>query len=163
MDEMTFIDWALVAVVSLSLLLGILRGFVREVISIVGWIAGAWLAVRYSSALGARIPLDIEWPIVKTLLAGALIIAACVFAAALIGWGARQLLLAARLSAVDRTMGGVFGLVRGVLIVAVLVYFAHDTALARQPFWRDSLVLPQFEAAVRFAARHLPVAGPTRG
>jgi membrane protein required for colicin V production len=160
---MTLIDWSLVVLVLVSLLLGVLRGFVREVISIVGWVAGTWLAIRYAAPLGERIPLEIEWPIVKTVLAGMAIIAACVFAAALIGWIARRLLVAAQLSAADRALGGVFGLARGALIVAVAVYFARDTALARQPFWRDSFVLPQVEAAVRFASRHLPVAGPTRG
>ncbi len=160
---MTLIDWAIVAIVALSLLLGILRGFVREVISITGWIVGAWLAIRYAVELGARIPLEIEWPAVKTVLAGVLIVVACVFVAALAGWVAHRLLVAAHLSAADRTLGGVFGLVRGVLIVALLVYFAHDTALAHQPFWRDSLVLPQVEAAVRFASRHLPVAGQAPG
>jgi membrane protein required for colicin V production len=160
---MTVIDWSIVAVVSLSLLLGFLRGFVREVISIVGWIAGACLAVRFSSGLGAQIPLDMEWPIVKTLVAGVLIIAICVFVAALIGWFARRLLVAAKLSAADRSLGGVFGLARGVLMVAVLVFFARDTQMARQPFWRDSLVLPQVEAAVRFAARHIAFSGLTPG
>jgi len=160
---MTVIDWSIVVVISLSLLVGVLRGFVREMISIVGWIAGAYLAARFSSELGARIPLDIEWPIVKTLVAGVLIIAVCVFVAALIGWFARQLLVAAKLSAADRALGGAFGLARGALIIAVLVFFALDTRVARQPFWRDSLVLPQVEAAVRFAAWHVPLAGLTPG
>ena len=163
MAEMTAVDWSIAALVSVSLLLGVLRGFVREVISLVGWIVGAYLAVRFSVALGARIALAIEWPIVKTLLAGVLIIAACVFSAALLGWIVRQLLVAAQLSIADRTLGGVFGLARGVLIVAVLVYFVRDTPLARQPFWRDSMVLPQVEAAVRFASRHMNIAGPTPG
>jgi membrane protein required for colicin V production len=160
---MTPVDWSIVALVSLSFLLGVLRGFVREVVSIVGWLLGAYLAMRFSSVLGERIPLDIEWPIVKTLVAGIGIIAACVFAAALIGWIARRLLVAAKLSAVDRTLGGIFGLARGALIVAVLVFFARDTQMTRQPFWRDSFLLPQVEAAVRSVLRHIPLAGPSPG
>jgi membrane protein required for colicin V production len=160
---MTSIDWAIVALVSLSFLLGILRGFVREVVSIVGWILGAYLAMSYSTVLGERIPLEIEWPIVRTLVAGIGIIAACVFAAALVGWAARRLLIAAKLSVADRTLGGIFGLARGALIIAVLVFFARDTQMARQPFWRDSTVLPHVEAAVRFASRHIPLAGLSPG
>jgi membrane protein required for colicin V production len=156
---MTVIDWSIVALVSLSFLLGVLRGFVREVISIVGWVAGAYLAVRFSSELGAQIPLDIEWPIVKTLLAGVLIVVTCVFVAALVGWIARRLLVAAKLSIADRTLGGVFGLARGALIIAILVFFARDTQVARQPFWRHSLVLPQIEAGVRFVTRQVSIAG----
>ncbi len=160
---MTPIDWAVVALVAVSLLLGALRGFVREVFSLIGWVAGAYLALRFATALGERIPLEIEWPIVKTVLAGIAIIAACVFAAALIGWIAHRFLVAAKLTAADRSLGAVFGLARGVVIVALAVFIARDTQIARQPFWRDSLLLPQVEAAVRFASRHLPVAGVTPG
>jgi len=160
---MTVVDWSIVALVLLSLILGVVRGFVREVFSIAGWILGAYLALRYASELGALIPLEIEWPVVKTLVAGVLILAVCVFAAALLGWLARRLLVAVKLSPADRTLGGVFGLARGVLIIALLVFAARDTQVARQPFWRNSFVLPQVEAAVRFASRHIPFAGLTPG
>lgn len=160
---MTAVDWGIVAIVSVSVLLGILRGFVRELISLVGWVAGVFLAIRFAATLGARIPLEIEWPVVKTLLAGVLIVAACVFTAALAGWIVRQLLVAVQLSMVDRSLGGIFGLARGLLIVAVAVFAALDTRVAAQPFWRDSLLLPQLEAGVRFASRHIPLAGRTPG
>ncbi|MGE5337928.1 MAG: CvpA family protein [Gemmatimonadota bacterium] len=160
---MIAVDWTILALVGVSLLLGALRGFVREVFSLIGWVAGAYLALRFSTMLGERIPLEIEWPVVKTILAGIAIIAACVFAAALVGWIAHRLLVAAKLTAADRSLGAVFGLARGIVIVALAVFIARDTQIARQPFWRDSLLLPQVEAAVRFASRHVPVAGVTPG
>ena len=160
---MTVIDWTIVVLVALSFLLGVWRGFVREIVSIVGWILGVYLAMRFSTVLGERIPLEVEWPVVKTIVAGVLIVAACVFVAALVGWIARRLLVAAKLSVADRTLGGIFGVARGVLIVAVLIFFAMDTQMTRQPFWRDSLVLPQAEAAVRSASRHIPLAGLAPG
>jgi membrane protein required for colicin V production len=160
---MTVIDWTMAVLIALSFLLGVWRGFVREIVSIVGWILGVYLAMRFSIVLGERIPLEVEWPVVKTIVAGVFIVAACVFVAALVGWIARRLLVAAKLSVADRTLGGIFGVARGVLIVAVLIFFAMDTQMARQPFWRDSLVLPQAEAAVRSASRHIPLAGLTPG
>jgi membrane protein required for colicin V production len=160
---MTAVDWGIVAIVSASVLLGVLRGFVRELISVAGWVAGVYLAIRFGAAAGARIPIEIEWPVVKTLLAGILIVAACAFAAALAGWIARQLLVAVQLSIVDRTLGGIFGLARGLLIIAVAVLAALDTRITAQAFWRDSTLLPQLEAGVRSASRHIPVAGRVPG
>lgn len=149
-------DWIVIALLALSILVGLLRGFIREVVSVVGWVVGAYLAVQFAVSLGARIPLEVEWPLAKTLLAGALIVVVCVFAAALIGWLLQRVLAAVKLSAADRILGGIFGLARGLLILGLLVFFAHDTAVAQQQFWRDSIVLPQAEAAVRFALKHLP-------
>jgi membrane protein required for colicin V production len=86
-----------------------------------------------------------------------------VFAAALVGWLVRELIKAAKLSAADRTLGGVFGLARGVLIIGLAVFLVRDTALYREPLWRESLVLPQVEAALAFALRQFPdatVRGP---
>lgn len=156
---MTAIDWIIIAFVFVSFAYGVVRGFVREMISLAGWVIGAYLALRFAPALGARIPLEIEWSVVKTVLAGVLIFVLCVFTAALIGFGARQLLIAVKLSFADRALGGVFGFVRGVLIVAVAVLLARDTQVARQRFWLESATLPQIEAAVRFATQHLPVDG----
>jgi membrane protein required for colicin V production len=154
---MTAIDWIIIAFVLVSFVYGVVRGFVREVVSLAGWLAGAYLALRFAPALSAYIPLDIEWPVVKTVLAGALIFVLCVFVAALIGFGARGLLVAVKLSLADRALGGVFGLARGVLIVALAVWLARDSQVARQRFWLESATLPRIEVAVRFVAQHLPI------
>jgi len=157
------LDWTLVAVLGASILLGLLRGFMREMISLAGWVAGIWLAFRFSAAISASVPLAPEWPLARTAAVAVLIVVACVFAAALVGWLVRELIKAAKLSAADRTLGGVFGLARGVLIIGLAVFIVRDTALYREPLWRESLVLPQVEAALAFALRQFPdatVRGP---
>jgi len=159
---MNALDWMVVAVIGASILLGLLRGFMREMISLAGWIAGIWLAIRFAAAIGASVPLGQEWPLARTALVAVLIVVVCVFAAALVGWLVRELLAAAKLSAADRTLGGLFGLARGLLIIGLAVFLVRDTALYREPLWRESLVLPKIEAALAFALRQLPDA-TTRG
>lgn len=159
---MNVLDWVVIAVIGASILLGLLRGFMREMISLAGWIAGIWLAIRFASAIGASAPLGQEWPMARTALVAVLIVVVCVFAAALVGWLVRELLKAAKLSAADRTLGGLFGLARGLLIIGLAVFLVRDTALYREPLWRESLVLPRIEAALAFALRQLPDAS-TRG
>jgi len=155
---MNAIDWALTAVFTVSVLIGLLRGFMREVISLAGWIAGIWLAIRFAADVGAVFPFAEEWPLAQTAIAAVLIVVICVFAAALAGWLLRELIKAARLSAADRTLGGLFGLVRGALIIGLLVFLVRDTSIYRDPLWRESLMLPPIEAALAFALRHIPEA-----
>lgn len=150
------LDWILLAVIVLSMLIGLVRGFMREVISLAGWIGGIWLAFKFAHSVGVLLPFAEDWPAARTAVAAALIVVACVFAAALAGWVVREFVKAARLSAADRTLGGLFGLARGALIIGLLVFLVRDTAIYRDPLWRESLVLPPIEAALAFALRRLP-------
>ena len=155
-DHMNPLDWVLLGIIAISMLLGVVRGFMREVISLAGWIAGIWLAFRFAAELGALFPFAVDLPLVRTGVAAVLIVVSCVFAAALVGWLVREFVKAVRLSAADRTLGGLFGLARGALIVGLLVFLVRDTAIYRDPLWRESLILPPIEAALAFALRQLP-------
>lgn len=150
------IDWVIVAVVALSVLLGVLRGFVREVMSLAGWVVGIWLAITQATALGRLLPMDLPWPGARTALAALAIVLGCVVAAAIIAWIIGKFLSAVKLSGTDRFIGALFGLLRAMLVVVLAVFFAGRTALAQQPLWRDSILLPHVEAAVRLAAPLLP-------
>lgn len=154
------LDWTLLAVLGASILLGLIRGFMREMISLAGWIAGIWLAFRFAAAISASLPIAEEWPLARTAVVAVLIVVGCVFAAALAGWFIRELIKAAKLSAADRTLGGLFGLARGLLIIGLAVFLVRDTALYREPLWRESMVLPPIEAALAFALRQFPDAAP---
>ena len=153
---MNLLDWTLVAVIGTSILLGLIRGLMREMISLAGWIAGIWLAFRFAAPISASVPMAQEWPLARTAVVALLIVVACVFTAAFVGWLVRELLKAARLSAADRTLGGLFGLARGVLIIGLAVFLVRDTALYREPLWRESLLLPLVESALAFALRQFP-------
>lgn len=154
---MSELDWIVIAMVALSVLLGIVRGFVREVISVAGWIIGVWLAFRYAAHLGSGLPFAQDLPLLQTGIAAVLIVVVCVFGAALTGWIARQLLTAAKLSAADRTLGALFGLARALAIAALVILLARDTELRNAPWWRESVVMAQLEAALRYAVAAMPV------
>lgn len=153
---MTPVDWVIVAVTALSVLLGLLRGFVREVMALAGWIAGVVLALRYASDLGRALPFDLPWEPARTALAAVLIVLGCVVAAAIVAWIVGKFVSAVKLTGTDRLLGALFGLLRALLLMLLLVLFAGRTALAQHPLWRDSILLSELEAAVRFAAPLLP-------
>lgn len=153
---MTMVDWMIVSGVALSILLGVLRGIVRELVALAGWITAIVLALHYASDVGAVLPLPVNWPALRTGLGALLIVLVVVFAAGIAGWLIQKLLSAAKLSAADRTLGAGFGLLRAALVLLTAVFFSYDTALAQRPWWRASVVLPHVEATVRFVAPHLP-------
>lgn len=153
---MTWFDWALIGLVTLSLLVGVLRGLVREVLSLAGWVAAVVLAVRFAVELGAQLPFEALVPVAKTALAGLLILVGALALTAIAGWLMGKLLAAVKLSTLDRVLGALFGALRALLVVFVLVWLAERTAIAKQAFWRDSVLLPYAQAAVRSLARLLP-------
>jgi membrane protein required for colicin V production len=152
----TALDWIIVVALALSLLLGLMRGFVRELLSLAGWAIGIVLALHYAADLGRVVPLPDSWHGVRTAIAAVVLIVLCVLVAGLVGWLARRVMVAAKLSGTDRMLGALFGAVRGVLVLLAMVWFAHGTDVTTSAWWRQSALLPYAESALRSAAPWLP-------
>lgn len=153
---MTTVDWIIATVALVSVLLGVLRGVTREIVSLAGWILGLVLAFSFSEQVGATLPFDIQLPALRTALGALLILLGVLVAAALLGALLRALMAAARLSAADRVLGGVFGLARAAAVVGAAVLLATATSAPTAGWWKASLLLPWLEAGVAFASPLLP-------
>jgi membrane protein required for colicin V production len=152
---MTAIDWALIALLGLSVLLGLVRGVVRELFALTGWIVGILLALRFAEPLGTVLPLDLPLG-ARSALAGIFIVVAILLLAALVAALLRAMLSAAKLSLEDRLLGATFGVVRGVIVIGLAVLVAVAAGAPRQPWWQASLFLPWVQASVGFASPLLP-------
>lgn len=146
----TAVDASIAAIAAVSIGLGLWRGFMREILSLVGWIAGLWLALLHAAPLGAMVPFDLPWPAARTALAALAIVIGCLVAAAVVAMIVRRLLRVVSLSGTDRLLGALFGAARAALLLAVIVFLASRTSLTQQPSWKQSVLLPRLEAAVRF-------------
>jgi len=153
---MSVVDWVIAATVGFSMLLGLVRGFTRELISLAGWIAGIVLAYLYSESLGAVLPFDLPVAGMDTALAALLILLGCLIAAALIGALLKALLAAVKLTFADRLLGAVFGWLRAMLVIGGLVLLAGATEARKLDWWKESILLPWVQACVRFASPMLP-------
>ena len=154
---MNEIDWIILVLLGLSTLLGALRGVVKESFAIVGWIAGAMLAVRYAGELADYIPLSSAGVIIRTIIAAILIVVVSVIAVGLVGSILRKLLEIAALSMEDRALGAVFGFVRGVVIVCVCVFvFGLSTQLTSSVLWRQSALIGPAESVIEWSLPYLP-------
>ena len=117
---MNELDWAVLIVIGLSTIVGVARGVIREILSIVGWVIGILFALKWSPELAEKIPLESLGLSIRTILAAVIIAVACVFAIGLLGILLRKMLEAAHISAEDRVLGSVFGFVRGVVFVCAI-------------------------------------------
>lgn len=152
---MTGVDWLIVVCIALSVLLGLLRGLVREVVALLGWVIAVALALRYSTELGTLLPLSVQWPALRTGLAGVAIVVSVLLISGLVGWLLKKMMAAVQLSWMDRSLGAGFGLVRAGVVLMAGVLFSYNTALAQQPWWQGSKLLPQAEIGARWVAPHL--------
>jgi membrane protein required for colicin V production len=152
---MTPIDWAIVVTLALSVLLGILRGVVREMFALAGWVIGVLLAIQFAAPIGNWLPLELPLG-ARTALAGLVIVVGTLLGAALVAALLRAVLSAAKLSIEDRMLGGLFGVLRGVIVIGIAVLVAVAAGAPRQTWWQASSLLPWAQASVRFASPLLP-------
>jgi membrane protein required for colicin V production len=137
-DSLGWVDWTLLAVLVLSVLVGLWRGLVFELMSLVGWVVAYVVAQLFAVTVAAHLPIGAPG---SALNAGAGF--ALTFFGTLIAWTllarlVRLLIHATPLTLIDRTLGAAFGLVRGgVLLLALTTVIAFTPAARAQP-WQES-------------------------
>jgi membrane protein required for colicin V production len=136
---MSILDYAAIGVILVSLLWGIWRGLTREVMSLAGWVLAFLAANAVSGPLGDLLPPSIANPEVRVLIAFLAVFVLTLAAATIVGMLLSRLFKAAGLSGVDRTLGAMFGLARGAVILLAFTVAAGLTSLPRQALWKESV------------------------
>lgn len=140
---MNGVDYLILGVIVISMLLGLVRGFVREAIGLLAWLGGLWLAWRYAELLEPHLGGMVGEEPVSTWTARVLILMGVLLAGWLVAGILTYVLRHSGLSLmVDRVLGGVFGTVRGIVVVAVFVMLGQFVELNRVEWWRESSLLP---------------------
>lgn len=153
---MNALDYAWLAVLGLSVLLGLWRGVIRELFSLAGWVLAILAALTFTADAAALLPQDFATPTVRTVLVFAVIFLAVLLALAFAGLLLARAFHAAGLGLPDRILGAVFGFARGALILFLAVLAAAFTPLPAEPLWRGSVLTPAIETAVIAAKPWLP-------
>ncbi|MDH4393902.1 MAG: CvpA family protein [Aquabacterium sp.] len=168
MPVLGWVDWTLLAVLALSVVVGLWRGLIFELMSLVGWVVAYVAAQLYSPLVAAQLPSGLLGLPGTALNLGAGF--ALTFIGVLVVWTllarlVRLLVHATPLTLIDRTLGAAFGLVRGgVLLLALATVVAFTPAARSQP-WQDSLGAAWLRVALQGikpvlpadVAKHLPV------
>lgn len=153
---MNAIDYTIVGILALSVLVGLWRGLVSEVLSLAAWIVAFWVAWTFGPVVAAHFEHSISLPAARILLGYGLCFAAVLIVGALLRFMARRLLWSIGLSGLDRVLGMLFGFARGVLLVTLVVFLASFTALTREASWQQSALLPQFKVAAGWLGDRVP-------
>ena len=153
---MNWADYTIVAVLALSVLMGLWRGFIGEVLALVCWILAFWVAWMFGPALAEHFSASISTPSVRVLLGYALCFITVLIAGAIVAFLMRKLVEGSGLSGSDRLLGMVFGLVRGFALVTLVVLLMGFTPFRRDPWWNESRLMPHFEVGARWLSDRLP-------
>lgn len=136
-------DYLIVAVIGVSVILGAVRGFVREVVAMLSWLVAIWVAWRFSGFLHPYLGGVLEtaaqkaWLARGIMLVGVLLIGSMV--GALLSWLTHT---AAGLSLVDRLFGFFFGLTRGAVLLGFAAMLGHSLHLEKESWWSHSKLMP---------------------
>ena len=159
---MTAFDYAVLAVLSASALLGLWRGMVSEILALVAWVVAFLVARAKASEVSSWLSGQIGEPGLR--LAAAYVL---VFVGVLLLFAIARMLLSLMLRAVglgvlDRLLGAGFGVLRGILVVWAVVLVAGMTSLPRADWWRHAMLAPPLETAVIAAKPWLPAEAARR-
>ncbi|MDE2259756.1 MAG: CvpA family protein [Betaproteobacteria bacterium] len=136
---LTWIDWAVLAIVLISLAMGVVRGVVKEIFSLIGWIVAFWLAKTFSLTGAHWLVPIISSETVRLMAAFVMLFLAGLFITALVGYVFNTVVTSAGLGVLNRVLGGLFGFLRGGLFVMILVLLAGMTPLPAQHEWKSSI------------------------
>lgn len=139
---MTVVDYLIIALVVISAIVGVTRGFLREIIALITWIVALLVAWKLAGRLEPYLGGVLSHPAVRLWTARAILL----FAVLLVGAGvaaiAVRLVRLSMFSATDRFMGFVFGIARSLVIFGVLVLFCQTLRLDGERWWRKSVLIP---------------------
>jgi len=127
-------DFAVTGIFLVSLLLGLWRGLIYEVLSLLGWPIAFVLSRVFVGDIAPIMPGTQE--VIRVSLAYVAIFVVALIVWGVLAWLISRLIKAIGLGWLDRVLGGIFGLLRGGLIVIVLAWLAGLTEIPKQPFWQ---------------------------
>ena len=153
---MTAFDYVVLAVVGLSLLMGLWRGVVGELVALAAWALAIVASLHFGALAGEWLFASLGDGSVRVLAGYAAVFVAVLVLMALIRMAMRQLVKALGLTVSDRILGAVFGLARGLLVALVLVALGGMTAAPQQVWWKNAMFSAPLETAVLVARGWLP-------
>jgi len=154
---LSIVDYVIIGIILVSTLISLVRGFVKEVISLLTWVAAFVVAMGLSSPASALVPQAVDIPSARVAIAFMILFVLVLIIGGIINWAISTLVNKTGLSGTDRSVGMVFGLARGVFIIAILILLAGLTAAPQAPWWQDSTLLPHFSVVAEWIKALLPV------
>lgn len=149
-------DWVIVAILLLSLLVGLWRGLVREALALATWLAAIAGALLLGGQVAQFYATWIDLPSARTALGYGTVFVLVLLVGGLLGWLVARVVRAGGLGGTDRVLGLGFGLLRGGLVVAALVLVLGYTPFPQDPWWQQSELIPRFQPVATWLREQIP-------
>jgi membrane protein required for colicin V production len=150
-------DLTILGVVLVFAVIGIVRGFIREVLSLTSWILSFWVAFAFAEPAARIFEPYIDAPLLRLVAAFAALFVSALLLLTIISYLLHKLLAVSGIKGTDRVLGGMFGALKGLVIVAALMLFAQETVLPEEDWWRSSVLAGHFEPLVLVIRDLLPL------
>lgn len=154
---MTSFDYVVLTIIGLSIILSVMRGLLREVLAILGWVAAFYVAKAYANQLLPMMPMDIPTESLRILAAFLVLFLATLLVTSLLAITLSAIFKKIGLGWLNRILGAAFGLVRGVLIVCIVVFLAGLTNVPKDARWHNAMFSAPIEALVLSALPWVPL------
>ena len=153
---MVIADLIILGIIVISVIISLMRGFVKEALSLASWLLSLWVAMTFSSGMAELFGNSIKDPTLRLLAAFVSLFVLSLIVGTVINFFATQFIQRVGLTGVDRTIGGVFGFLRGILLVTIVVMLLGLTTLPKEKWWDESFFMFRFEAIATWLKDLLP-------
>jgi membrane protein required for colicin V production len=149
-------DYAILAVIAISVLVGVLRGFIKEVFSLLVWAAAFLVAYQFGGDVAAMMEDAVSLPSARSAMGFTGLFVAVLLVGGLLNYLLGRLVESTGLSGTDRLLGGAFGAARGLGLVVAVLLVAGFTPIPADPWWQESRSIARLMPLVDWAASWLP-------
>lgn len=153
---MTILDYVVLGIIFVSILVSIMRGFVREILSLAGWVIAFMAAGSFAGQFEPMLPSSITGESLRILIAFVVVFISVLLVMMLVTMLLSSAIKSVGLGFIDRLLGAFFGFLRGFVVVMILVLIAGLTGLPKQPFWQQALLNRPLETAAMEVVVWLP-------
>ncbi len=147
---MPITDILIAVAISISVFLGAYRGLVKEAISFVSLLVAIWAALYFGPGIGDISDSWFESKEAQKWFGRVVVFVGILTLGGLVGWGISKIVRLSLLGGIDRLLGALFGVVRGVLLVAVLILVGQFSEMDKNKWWKKSIVIPYLEVVAHW-------------
>lgn len=156
--HLNWIDYTIIAFIGVSVLISLVRGFVREVMSLITWITAFLLAFNFANNVAYYFTDRVHSGTIRFAIGFGIIFVITLILGALVNYLMSTLVDKTGLTGTDRVLGICLGAARGILLISMGIVVAGFTSVPKEPAWQQSVLLPHFETSAAWLQQLVPTA-----